>query len=309
MKDIKEFKPVVVGIDHGYGNMKTTHCVFTTGIEKTMQKPIVSNNYLKFNGSYYVIGESHLTYQGEKTETEDFYVLTLAALAEELKYRGYREANVIIAAGLPLAWVSTQKETFRTYLMQNRELKFEYKDEPYHVYISDIYVYPQGFAAIIQQPIDEDCMIADIGNGTMNCMKIVGGRPVETSLRTERYGVSICIEQISDELSRAFAQDYPSSFVEKYIRKGCTGKENKATPVIRQGAEKYAEEIVRKLKSYGYIPEIMKLYVSGGGACILKNFSDLCSVEGVTVIEDIKANAIGFEQLEKARQSRLKGEM
>ena len=25
-------KPVVIGIDHGYGNMKTAHCCFRTGI-------------------------------------------------------------------------------------------------------------------------------------------------------------------------------------------------------------------------------------------------------------------------------------
>ena len=28
MKEIKEYKPVIIGIDHGYGNMKTRNSVF-----------------------------------------------------------------------------------------------------------------------------------------------------------------------------------------------------------------------------------------------------------------------------------------
>lgn len=35
-------------------------------------------------------------YQGNKTESEDFRILTLAALAEEMKFRGLHEANVML---------------------------------------------------------------------------------------------------------------------------------------------------------------------------------------------------------------------
>ena len=56
-----------------------------------------------------MIGESHLVYQGNKTESDDFYILTLAGLAEEMKYRGLHEADVVLAVGLPLAWVKTRQ--------------------------------------------------------------------------------------------------------------------------------------------------------------------------------------------------------
>lgn len=76
---------IIVGVDHGYGNMKTAHRVFRTGVECMEEEPIVSKNFVRYKDKFYVIGESHLVYQGNKTDSEDFYILTLAALAEELK--------------------------------------------------------------------------------------------------------------------------------------------------------------------------------------------------------------------------------
>ena len=82
-------------MDHGYGNIKTAHRVFTTGVEAYDEEPIVSTNFVKYREKYYVIGESHLVYQGNKTDSEDFYILTMAGLAEELEFRGLHEAEVV----------------------------------------------------------------------------------------------------------------------------------------------------------------------------------------------------------------------
>lgn len=48
-----------------YGNIKTAHRVFQTGIECYDEEPIVSTNYVKYRDKYYVIGESHLVYHGQ----------------------------------------------------------------------------------------------------------------------------------------------------------------------------------------------------------------------------------------------------
>ena len=109
---------IIIGVDHGYGNMKTAHKVFRTGVECMDEEPIVSKNFVKYKDKFYVIGESHLVYQGNKTDSEDFYILTLAALAEELKFRGLHEANVILTVGLPLAWMKSQGADFKRYLIK-----------------------------------------------------------------------------------------------------------------------------------------------------------------------------------------------
>ncbi len=55
MKRYKNF--LIVGIDHGYGNIKTANTVTPTGITKLDAAPTFTNNTLFFNGSYYLICE------------------------------------------------------------------------------------------------------------------------------------------------------------------------------------------------------------------------------------------------------------
>ena len=47
---------IYIGLDHGYGNIKTAHRVFTTGVEAYDEEPIVSTNFVKYREKYYVIG-------------------------------------------------------------------------------------------------------------------------------------------------------------------------------------------------------------------------------------------------------------
>ncbi len=69
---------LIIGLDHGYGNIKTAHSVFRTGVEYFEEEPTVSMNYIKYKDKYYVIAENHLIYQGNKPDSQDFYILTLA---------------------------------------------------------------------------------------------------------------------------------------------------------------------------------------------------------------------------------------
>ena len=278
-KKIEEMRPVIIGVDHGYGNIKTAHKVFLTGVDRSDEEPVVSRNFIRYRDKYYVIGENHMTYQGEKTDSDDFFILTLAAIAEELDVRGFCDANVILAAGLPLAWVSRQKNEFRKYLMQDIDHAGDMAGEN---------------------------MLVDIGNGTMNVMRIVDRKPIEKSVATEKYGVSICMREIRGELSRLYAEDVPESMIEPMLRSGCAGRHDQISEKIRSVATRYTEEIIRRLSIYGFREGLTKLYIIGGGGCLLKNYSDIGDKEGVVFIDDICANAKGFEYLAE-RKLELKG--
>ena len=39
-------KPVIIGIDHGYGNIKTAHAVFKTGVTAYDKEPTFKSNML-----------------------------------------------------------------------------------------------------------------------------------------------------------------------------------------------------------------------------------------------------------------------
>lgn len=104
----------------------------------------------------------------------DFYVLTLAAIAKELDNVSITAADVYIAAGLPLTLVKFQCEDFRKYITKNSRVKFTYGGKQYNIRIVGCPVYPQDYTAFIYRLLEMNVvnMLADIGNGTMNIMYI-----------------------------------------------------------------------------------------------------------------------------------------
>lgn len=89
--------------------MKTANCCFPTGVAAYDKEPVFKDNMLVWNERYYLIGVEHKAFMPEKMLDEDYYVLTLAAIARELNIAKVYSADVFIAAGLPLTWVSGQK--------------------------------------------------------------------------------------------------------------------------------------------------------------------------------------------------------
>ena len=94
---------ITIGVDHGYAAMKTTHCAFPSGLVGYEHEPYTQKDVLEYGGKFYVVGSGRQPLQKDKTATEDYYLLTLAAIARELAHRGAEStAAVHLAAGLPL---------------------------------------------------------------------------------------------------------------------------------------------------------------------------------------------------------------
>jgi hypothetical protein len=83
MKDMNGIK--IIGVDHGYGNIKTANCCFLSGVAAFDEKPPVGYDLLLYDGRYYLIGALHKTYSGVKVIDGDYYILTLAAITAEAK--------------------------------------------------------------------------------------------------------------------------------------------------------------------------------------------------------------------------------
>ena len=87
----------------------------------------VSIFHIKFAFSSIQISEGGREFIAEKIKDEDYYLLTLVAIAKELKDAELTEANIVLAAGLPLTWTSGQKKEFAAYLGKNKEVDFNYE--------------------------------------------------------------------------------------------------------------------------------------------------------------------------------------
>lgn len=307
-KEYRFDNSLIIGVDHGFGNMKTRNEVFRTGVKAYKEMPTFGTDILEYEGMYYLIGEGHKPFSADKVADQDYYILTLAAVAKELKARGLREADIILAAGLPIVWVSNQKAEFRNYLLQKRDAAFIYRGVPYRIHISDVRIFPQGFAAVAHNlaAFDGVNVLADIGNGTMNTLFINDHRPQADKFYTDKLGVQQCINQIKNRLLAASGTVVRESQIEHFLIRGELKMKEEYRLIMWEEAEEYVKDIFSKLAEYDYNPDLMKLYVVGGGGCLIRNFGhyDPASVE---IISDICATAKGYEiaaynQLERERK-------
>ena len=300
MKELNGTK--IIGIDHGYGNTKTAGHCFPTGILAYDSEPLFTRDMLEYEGRYFLIGEGHKEFIGEKTQDEDFYLLTLVAIAMELHDAGLTEANLLLAVGLPLTWTAGQKEQFAAYLTRNEEVSFTWQRQEYHVSIVGAKVYPQGYAAIaeIASTMTGLNLVADIGNGTMNVLFINDGRPVSSKMYTEKFGTYQCTLAVREAFLRQNQREVPDSVIEKVL---IDGKANIAAPdlkLIRSVAAEYVADIFRRLREHGYDENTMTLYVTGGGGCLVRNFGKF-SRSRTVFVEELCAAAKGYEFLAEAQ--------
>ena len=289
---------MVIAIDHGYGNIKTVNTVTPTGITAYDTEPTFEGDILQFDGKYYRIGEGHKGFIPNKSADEDFYVLTLAAIAKELDIEGVTTADVHIAAGLPLTWVKTQREDFRKYLTKNGKVKFTFKDKQYNIRIVSASVYPQGYTAVIDRLSEMTGvnMLADIGNGTMNIMYINNKKPVESKTFTEKLGVNQCVITAKNIVLDRYGTILDESIIEQMIRTGTADIGDKYLDCISDAIKEYSAYIFETLRKYEYDSELMRLYITGGGATLIKHFGEY-DESRVVIIEDICAAAKGYELL------------
>lgn len=300
MKTIHNTK--IIGIDHGYGNMKTANHCFLSGILSFDAEPLFTGDMLTYNGKYYLIGEGHKEFIAEKVNDEDYYILTLAAIAKELKAENLTEAHIAIAAGLPLTWTSGQKADFRAYLMKNAEVEFTYKKVDYHLYIDDVRIYPQGYAAIASfaTTLKGVNLIADIGNGTMNVLYMINGKPQQGKMFTEKFGAYQCTLSVREQFMRKTDREINDAIIDEVLITGTANIVPADLKIIKGVAAEYVRDIFRRLREHGYDESTMTLYVTGGGGCLVKNFYKF-STDRVKFVEDICAAAKGYEYLAEAQ--------
>ena len=296
MRELRNTK--IIAVDHGYGNMKTANTVTPTGIKAYETEPIFTGNILEYNGIYYRIGEGHKEFIPDKAMDEEYYLLTLMAIARELNVFSIREADVHLAAGLPLTWIRNQREAFRSYLLQNPEVHYLFNGKEYHLHFVGCSLYPQGYPAIVNQlgNFKGTNLLADIGNGTMNILYVNNKKAQESRCWTEKLGVNQCMIAAKNAVLDKFGVKIEESTVEQILRFGTADISAPYLDCISSIARQYVAELFSTLRKYEYNPDLMRLYVVGGGGCLIRNFGTY-DKSRVTIIDDICATAKGYESL------------
>lgn len=288
----------IIAVDHGYGNVKTANTVTPTGLVAYDTEPIFSGSILEYDGKFYRVGEGHKPFVADKATDDDNYILTLMAIAKELNIAGIREADVHLAAGLPMTWIRRQREVFRAYLLRNERVTFRFNGKEYRVRFVGCSLFPQGYPAIVNRlsEFKGTSVLADIGNGTMNVLYLANRKPVESKCWTEKLGVDQCVIAARNAVLDNLGVKIDDGIVEQVLRTGTADIAKPYLDCITGAARQYAGTIFDTLRRYEYNPDLMRLYVVGGGGCVLRHFGEY-DRERVTIIEDICATAKGYEYL------------
>lgn len=297
MKELKNGIKII-GVDTGYGNIKTQATVTKSAITIYDTEPIFAGNILEYNGKFYRFGEGHKSFIADKTTDEDFYIFTLMAVAKELGRAGIYSADVYLAESLPLTWVRTQREKFKSYLMKNKSVEFKFNGKEYNINFAGCSIYPQAYPAVIERigEFKGTNILADIGNGTINILYIQNKKPVESKSWTEKLGVNQCVIAIKNTFMDKFGIKIDESIIDSFLRYGTVDICDEYLECMRTAAAKYTADVFETLYSYEYNPKLMRLWIIGGGSNVIKHFG-VFDKERVTIIDDICANAKGLEYL------------
>ena len=294
---------ITIGVDHGYAAMKTAHFSFPTGLVEYEDEPYTPKDVLEYGGKYYVVGSARQPLQRDKTVTEDYYLLTLAAIARELEYRGAeRTAKVLLAAGLPLTSFGRDKKKFREYLLRDgKPVSFLYEGRDYAVTISDVMLFPQGYAAVLTQTelLDEPSVIvADIGGWTVDLMRLDNRIPNAATCRSLELGMIRCLDEISEQVRQIFGVSMTDAQIESVLRGGAIGADDRVRAVIHAQAGQYVRDLLSTIMESGLDVRAMPAIFLGGGAALLKRHvsaaEDLCRP---LLLDDVSLNAKGYERL------------
>lgn len=293
-----------IGIDHGYYAIKTRHFSFPAGIAVYSHEPYTLQNTLEYGGKFYVCGTGRQPILRNKTENDNYYLLTLAAIAREIKQRGENtECSVTLAAGLPLAGFGREKKFFREYLLRSSQpVCFKFEGVPYKITIEDVKLFPQGYSAIAIHPEliqnEPSVLLMDIGGWTVDLMRLGNGVPNASTCRSLELGMIRCIDETKEQVRRDVGLSVTDAQVERVLAGKPCSMDEKARSIIRRQGRLYTERLLSAVMESGFDLKAIPVVMLGGGASVVKgNVSPQDGLCRVFALTDDRVNAEGFERI------------
>ena len=293
----------IIGVDHGYYSMKTSHCVFPSGVVAHDYEPYTQKGVLEYDGKYYVVGSGRQPLQKDKTLTDDYYLMTLAALAKEIEYRHLdRNARIHLAAGLPLTDFGRDKPTFRKYLLRDRKpVFFRFEGMAYTVTLTGATISPQGYSALtLQSDFDKEpsVIVVDWGGWTVDIMRVDNKQTNAASCRSEPMGMIQCLGNIKEEVRRNLGLSMTEAQIESVLHGDVNSIPKDVKEVIDAGAKQYVARLLSVIMETGMDYHVMPTLFLGGGAALMKRYAPTGErMARVVILDDICLNAKAYEHI------------
>lgn len=298
---MKDKKIYYVGIDHGNHLMKSCNNVFENGVERLVAKPTFATNTLIYDGVFYKIGEKRNSVKDNKLADDDYYMLTLAALAKECQSGAIPNgASIVLGVGLPLKRFATARKAFIKYLKRSPEpVRFRYEDVQYSFAIENVFAFPQCYAAVADRlaMMEGEYLIVDIGSWTIDIMHVKDGVPIESKCETFTESMVSVIQEIKSRSSEVFSKIIPENIITKSICEPNYHLHEKLKRIINESLERFAKRVEGILKENGHDMEFTNIIYVGGGAKVMETYG--IHRDNISYVTDVRANAKGYEYLAK----------
>lgn len=297
----------IIAIDHGWSMCKTPNDIYISGVSEITTEPAYFDNILEYKGRYFKVGTDRLEVKATKVETPDYYYLTLAGIAKELKLRNKTEARVVLSVGLPASRYGDEKNEFIKYLKQNDEVYFKFEQTKYHIWIDRILVYPQCYAAVVDRiaMFGPKVVVVDIGSWTIDIIPVVNKKPDEAGTDSIQQGIITCMRNINKQCVRQLGEKIDEELIKEYMISHKSSLPDEYIQIMNQEISSFISMVINSLREEKYSLKTTPFIFVGGGAVVMKNFGSF-NQNNFSFNTDICANAKGFETLAKITMSKEK---
>ena len=299
--------------------MKGSNVDFPCGLVRYTSEPgrFMNEDILEYKGTYYTLSETRMPFKSDKTVDEDYFILTLFALALEAKSRSITLSgkDIVLGVGLPPADFGQQAQGFKRYFMEHAKhgISFKFNGKAVNCYLKDTFVSPQNFAAVMcykaslfKQYRTVNCI--DIGEETVDLLVIRKGQPDLSVRVSDRSGMAILRSEISNVIQQNFGIHLESSDVEQVLMQEATILDEEVIREIKKMAEDWLQRIINKL--HAYVPDFRTnpaVFLGGGSLLLKPQIEKSPEFKYIEFIEDVRANAVGYEKMTAMRLQRDRG--
>lgn len=296
---------MLLSLDHGNKAIKgISGEPFVCGLSVSDTKPF-GDGVLKYRNRYYLLSEERLPYRRDKTEDENYFILTLFAIAREIEAAGKYQSGVIpiqLAVGLPPAYYGAQKASFVRYFSNRGTIAFSHRSKPFNILITEVACYPQSYAAAVTafQELKDipRALIVDIGGYTADYLQIRNGAGDLSVCDSMENGVI----RLYNKVRSRIRADYDLLLSEREIDDILMGKQSAVRAEILAVVENLAQEFVANLlntlrENQLELKTGCIVFVGGGSLLLRRQIENSGKVGRTIFVEDVRANAKGYELL------------
>lgn len=274
--------------------------------------PLASDSMF-WNGKYYALTDERIPYMRDKTVNDNFFVLTLFAIAYELieteSYIPGITAEIELAIGLPPGHFGRQYREFEKYFARNQVVEFDFKNKRFRIMIKSASAYPQGYAAImpIFPKIREypKALIIDIGGYSLDYLQLKNGKTDMAVCDSLDMGIITLYNDIKSKINSSEDMLVAESDIDAVLQNKPTVFEERIKKMIEQKSKDFTEKIINSLRErYIDLKTTHAIFVGGGSLLLSKYICNSDRIAEPDIIKNINANAVGYDFLLRKEKER-----